>query len=71
MLSAQGRQSFRQGELSFDCWEAKPGPPTKVARVLNQSAAISPVLICVFNIVETCYISTNNLQSLASMLVLS
>lgn len=56
MLGAQGRQS----ELSFDFWEPKPGPPTRVARVLNQSA-ISPALICVFNIVEACYISTNNL----------
>lgn len=56
MLGAQGRQS----ELSFDFWEPKPGPPTRVARVLNQSA-ISPALICVFNIVEACYIPTNNL----------
>lgn len=60
MLGAERSQSFRQGELSFDCWKPKPGPPTRVARVLNQSA-ISPALVCVFNIVETCYIPTNNI----------
>lgn len=59
MLGAEGSQSFRQGELSSDCWKPKPGPPTRIARALNQSA-ISPALICVSNIVETCYIATTN-----------